>query len=443
MENIVNDLPPHSHEAELGIIGCLLLDPNLAKDLPLARFTPDWIYTQTHRIIIGAITAMVSESTPVDIITLSERLKSDGYLEGVGGVPYLIEAGNSVPSAGNFTYYLEILREKTVERRLQAGLTGVIQNAREGATVDIPRIEQIIADARAVGTDRDHQGTTAKMACLRFAEWLEQRIINRGKLSGVPTGIRMLDKILDGIQYAELTLIAARPSIGKTALGCCVTTTAISAGIPTLFVTAEMSDKMIVRRLISNHASVSMTSLKEGVITDSEHQRIVTAMHQISRAPLHFEEQMGGATLGKLLGSIHHHIRKNGVKLVVIDYIQKFKTDSKVDKRTEELEEICDKVQYVARKTGVAILALAQISRDSEKEKKPRAPRLADLSDSKALEAHADTVILIHRERGTSGEAELIVAKQRDGECANIKAHYEGKYCRFANIETSIDHSAK
>lgn len=439
-----NDLPPHSPESELGIIGCLLIDSDLVHDLSAANVTIDWFYSHINRIVAATIIAMVDEKQPVDLITLSERLKSKGELDGIGGTAYLIEASNSVPSAANFTYYLSILREKTAQRRIAATCAATVSNLREGIPPDLDHIEAALTDARSVGVQADGSHASIKTVAKELCNWIEDRKKNRGKLSGVPTGITRLDRIIDGLQLAELTLIAARPSVGKTALGCCIALHAASENFPTLFITAEMSRKMILRRMVCNAASVSMTIVKEGTIDDDTHLKLGLAIQRILAMPLTFDEHMGGCTIGKLGASIRKGIRKNGIKLVIIDYIQKFKSDRERDKKTEEIGDVCSKLQGIARETGVAIVALAQLNRENEKEKKTRTPKLTDLGDSKQLEQDADTVIMIHRDRAeTKGEAELHIVKQRDGECGMVKTHYEGRFCRFANLHTSIDTDAQ
>lgn len=433
-------LPPHSIDAETGVIGCLLIEPNTAHDCLTARVTPDWFYSLPHRILYTQIQAMVSERLPVDLITLGQRLRDSQQLEGIGGLSFLSAAIDSVPSAANLPTYIDILRDKTAQRRIVAACAATVQDLSAGIAPDIARIESAVVDARNIGTPAQGGIVSAKTACFAFNEWLHERTENRGKISGVPTGIHQLDKLLDGIQYAELTLIAARPSVGKTALGCCVSSAAVEANVPTLFVTAEMSNRMIIRRIIANRASVSMTDMRRGVLDDSQCRRILLATSVIAKSPLFFEEQMGGVTIGKLLATIRTAIREHGVRFVVIDYIQKFRGDLQREKLTEEIGEVCGKLQLIARETRVAIVALAQLNRENEKEKKTRTPKLTDLGDSKQLEQDADTVIAIHRDRSqTSGEADLCIIKQRDGECGTVKCHYEGQYCRFANLETRMD----
>jgi replicative DNA helicase len=387
---------------------------------------------------------MVNERQPVDLITIGNRLKDGQILDGIGGHSYLSYLMDCVPSAGNFSYYLGILREKTAQRRIAATCAATVSNLREGIPPNLDHIEAALTDARSVGVQANGSHASIKTVAKELCNWIEDRKKNRGKLSGVPTGITRLDRIIDGLQLAELTLIAARPSVGKTALGCCIALHAASENFPTLFITAEMSRKMILRRMVCNEASISMTVVKEGTIDDDAHMKLGKAIQRILEMPLTFDEQMGGCTIGKLGASIRKGVRSNGVKLVVIDYIQKFKSDREREKKTEEIADVCSELQKISRETGVAIVALAQLNRENEKEKKTRTPKLTDLGDSKQLEQDADTVIMIHRDRAeTKGEAELHIVKQRDGECGMVKTHYEGRFCRFANLHTSIDPDAQ
>ena len=436
------DLPAHSPEAEQGVLGCLLIDSNLIHDLASKNVTPDWFYVHANRIVFDAIRILIERRTPIDLITLGQHLQVHQQLEGIGGHAYLSAAIDSVPSAANLPYYVEILKEKTAERRITAACAAITQDSRAGIPPSLDRIEAALADARSVGASNSGGMTTAKSAFLKFGAWIQDRINNVGNISGVPTGITRLDHMLDGIQFSEMTLFAARPSVGKTALGCCVTAAAVDAGIPTLFVTAEMSDKMIMRRLVSNRGSVPMDALKKGTLNEREYQQCAIAGRALSDSPLFFEEQIGGDTIGRLIASIRFAVSRHAVRFVVIDYLQKYKGDSKREKKTEELGEVCEKLQKLTRETGISILALAQLNRENEKDKKTRVPKLTDLGDSKELENHADAVVLIHRDRASSGEAELIVAKQRDGECGSVKVHFDGKFCRFANLHPTIDPTA-
>lgn len=438
------DLPPHSPEAENGVLGCLLLKPELVHDLADANVTPDWFYQHTARFAVESVRSMVENGHPVDLITIGERLRTDGNLEGIGGLPYLSAAMDSVPSAANLQYYLGILREKTTARRIAATCAAVVSETRQGIQPDIARIEASIADAKSVGTTATAGIADSKTVCHEFIDWLQMRSETKGKLSGVPTGIRLLDHFTDGIQYAEFTVIAARPSIGKTAFGCCLSSRAVSEGIPSLFVTAEMSKRMIMRRILSNRASVPMNTLRGGDLSDTESRRLAVAMNHIKTEPLFFEEMMGGATIGRLISSIRAAHRIHSVKIVVIDYIQKFRGDSEREKKTEELADVTNKLQAISRELGIAIVGLAQLNRENEKEKKPRKPKLTDLRESGAIEQDADTVIAIHRSDRSDPDAELCVIKQRDGECGDAKCNYEGQYCRFEEREqgSPIDHSA-
>jgi replicative DNA helicase len=281
---------------------------------------------------------------------------------------------------------------------------------------------------------------TAKQALNDFVDDLQEREARNGQLSGIPTGFRHLDSKTEGLQPGELTLIGARPSIGKTALAvtmlakCC-----IDLRVPSLFVTVEMSKRAIMRRLVSVVAGVAMQDLKSGKLNDGQKRSVSVANNRIVKCPLHVVDLSGGATIGTVTAAIRRAKRKHGIAVAFVDYLQKIKANGKHEKRTGEVGEVSERSKQCAAGLSIPVVMMAQLNRESEKDK-GRMPRLNDLGESGKLEQDADVVCLIHRDRmEPEGKASLIIAKQRDGETGIVNLWYEGRFCRFTEPQTKIE----
>jgi replicative DNA helicase len=268
---------------------------------------------------------------------------------------------------------------------------------------------------------------------------MQDRFNRKGTLSGIATGFHWFDHKTDGLQLREMALIAARPSIGKTAIAIAIAhRAAIQDKVPTLFVSLEMSREAIFRRMVSTIGSIPMQNLKSGDLTDGDMRSMSTASAKIANSPLWFLDGPSSHSISSITAHVRRAVRKHHVRLVIVDYIQKVKAADRSEKRTYEVAEVSGKLKEIAVQTGVAMLALAQLNRESEKEK-GRQPKLSDLADSGQLERDSDLVALLNRDRTEpSGEAAIIIAKQRDGECGHVKLHYEGQYCRFSDPSPSF-----
>lgn len=435
----VDRLPPHSIEAEQGVLGCILLDPteSMGACADNLRAREASFYDLRHRQLYATIARMFDANEPIDLISVQQRLKDAGELESVGGLAYLSSLQDATPGAAHIEHYLGILREKHTLRKLLSTCANATLrvHGHEGDVAEL--LDQVENDILRINEDRlaEANGSGichAKVVAKEFISELEHRHATRGTLHGIRSGFFRLDQMTDGIQRGELFVIAARPSIGKTAIGANMTHAAcIQDRVPTLFVTLEMSQRSIMRRLVSCVSSVPLRSLKTGNITEGEARSITTAQGLISKSPLHFLEAISGHTIGSICTAIRRAVKSHGVQLVVVDYLQKVRPTQGHEKRTYEVAEVSNRLKAIAVSEGVAVLALAQLNRESEKEKDSQ-PRMTHLADSGQIERDADTLCLLHRKRDEpKGEAELIVAKQRDGECGFVHLTYDGTFCRF------------
>jgi len=289
--------------------------------------------------------------------------------------------------------------------------------------------KSIFSEVRGVST------FGGKECATRMVADLERRFGLQGAFSGVPTGFYDLDRKLDGMQYGEQTVIGARPSMGKTAMGLGIALHAAhDLQIPTLFISLEMSIEALMRRACAARSEVSMGTIRKGSYTPENFQKFAAFSVKANKAPLWITDGVGGMNVNQVCAVVRRRARKDGVKLVMIDYLQKIKSTRKEEKRTYEVAEVSGLLRALAISTRVALVTLAQLNRDSEKDKAPRPPRMSDLGDSKQIEQDADTILLIDRKRtDPNGDSAIIIAKQRDGENGIVHLRFNGALARFEN----------
>lgn len=429
----LDQLPPHDPGAERGVLGCILLAPSECIDQCLdALPTPEVFYELRHRQLYEAMLALQDAGTTPDLITLSTYLGDTGTMEAVGGLSYVAGLQDAVPSAANLGFYLDTVRDKYARRRILQAASA----ASAAAKSDTP-IEAVIAgfEADAVSILDRRAETTLSGASLSslFIADAEECHRRAGGLTGLPYGLPDLDRMTGGMQPGELVVIGARPSIGKTALGGTIALHNAVLGpnpAPTLFVSLEMSAKAILRRLGCGISGVPLSCFRTGQFQERQFGPMTVAAKRLKDSPLWVDYPPNGLTAARLRALIRRHVRKNGVKLVVVDYLQKLKPDARHEKRTYEVGAVVEAVKAEAVRSNIAIVALAQLGRAAEGD--DVVPSMRDLSDSKQIEAEADVILLLHRKRSEhTGPASIFIEKQRDGECGIVSAHYVGPICRF------------
>ena len=426
----MND-PYFAQDDEFGLIGaCLTGSIDTCSDA-FAEVKSEWIETDSLRDTYETIRSLVQANrTP----TLQELGKEWRKLNGNQPIPFedWNKAMEVCPSPANLPYYTKGVIEAAHRRQLRSAGDRL---TRESAVLTL-QPDQIVSNAEAslsIELSRETLSTSKQVAGL-FVDQMQERFSRKGTLSGVTTGFHWLDKMTDGLQHREMALIAARPSIGKTAIAIAIAeAAAVRAKIPTLFISLEMSKEAIFRRSVASIGSVSMQSLKSGNLSEGDMRSMSMAAGKIASSPLWFLDGSSSQSVASITANVRRAVRKHGVRLVIIDYIQKVKAADKAEKRTYEVAEVSGKLKDIAVQTGVAMLCLAQLNRENEKEK-GRTPRLSDLADSGQLERDADCVMLLDRDRREAkGEASIIIAKQRDGECGVVKLWYDGQFCRFTD----------
>jgi replicative DNA helicase len=450
-EESIDNLPPHSMEAERGILGCCLLDPidvltECAEKIPSVEL----FYDLRHRRLYETLMEMVNSGIRIDMVTLVNRLKERDTVNMVGGVEYISGHMNAVPSAANLSFYVDIALEQYTRRKIIAcAVRAKIGAVSAAATETI--LGQFESEAMAIRDHQEMKAVTGRSISEIFMTDGEDAHQRQGKIAGISYGLPQLDYMTGGMHVGELVVIAARPSIGKTALGgsiCLATAFFADIPVPTLFITLESSAKAIVRRLGCGLAEFSIGHFRSGRFQDRDFKPIASAAARMSKAPLWIEQHLSGITAAKVRAIIRFHARKHGVKVVIVDYLQKVRPDTKGEKRTYDIAQVSEALKAEAEASNVAVIALAQLNRDAEEYAQPK---LSHLRDSGSIEQDADQVLLIHRldksrtnkkrdedEQERDHNTLLLLEKQRNGPTGPIKLMFDADYTLFRNVTAKI-----
>lgn len=415
---------------ELGMLGaCLIGGTDIAIEVS-SRVPVSAVFCDDIRELFAIVERLASLGAQCDQGAVSRE-----WSRVMGAVRFpdsLIQASiDACPSALNASFFCDGILDAWRRRRvMESGSLLAARSKDASVTVD-----ELISEAETVLSGNETSQVeilTGKQAAGACISDLEARHARQGQIGGIETGFQEFDKMTDGLQRGEQAVIAARPSIGKTAIALAILEYAcLRNNIPTLVITLEMSPASLLRRMASSWCQIPMNTLRTGQFDERQFSKLVAYNVACSKAPLHIADGVSGLTVAAICATVRRCVRKYGVQLVIVDYLQKVSPTTKHEKRTYEVAEVSSKLKAVAAKTGVAMLTLAQLNRESEKDKRP--PRLSDLADSGQIERDADIVALLHRDRGgeNARDASLIVAKQRDGETGCIKIHFDGKYCKF------------
>ncbi len=435
--------PPFDLEAELGVLGSIMILPDVCDDVALL-LRPDDFHDDAHRKIYLHMLEMHDGGRKIDPMLLVDKLKSAGEFEAIGGTAYLGKILHAVPHAAHAVYYAEIVQEKATYRRLIEAGTEILREAYDEsmeAKTLVARAEQRVF---SILDERSSTSISSMQDILHVAmDRLEARM--RGELmhGGVECGFAKLDEQTGGLHNSELIVLAARPSMGKTAMAMCVAANvAIHQNVPVLFVSLEMSAIELAERLLCCEARVNGHRLRNGTISQEDRMRLVETSGEISRAPL-FVDDSPGRTVTEIAAAARRIKRREGrLGLVVIDYLQLVEPDNARDPRQEQVSRMTRRLKGLAREMEVPILCLAQLNRQTE-QAKDNIPRLSHLRESGAIEQDADVVMFVHREeyyhRGEDakqyeGKAQIIVAKQRNGPIGEVDLAWLRDFTRFENL---------
>ena len=450
----VDRLPPHSPEAEQGVLGCILLSPNDCVGECVEKFKDgaEVFYDLRHQVIFETLVAMYDQREAVDVITLQQRLKDRQRLEEVGGLGYLASLPDTVPSAANLTYYLDIVLEKHILRKMIHTCTDVVSRVYEHEGEVDALLDEVERDILRISETRV-EGKTDKIKELvkKAIGTIEDYHQRQGMLTGVGTGFPDLDKLTNGLHAGEMIVIAARPSVGKTSLAMNIAEhVAIEARLPVGVFSLEMTSESLVLRMLCSLSRVNLRNVREGFLAERDFPKLTGAAGKLAGAPL-FIDDSSGLSILQLRAKARRMTQQYGVKLFVIDYLQLLhSTARRAENRQQEIADISNGIKSLAKELNVPVIVLSQLNRELEKEKN-RKPRLSDLRESGAIEQDADLVGLLYRP--TSGDDDdaggedqealpvnLLIAKQRNGPAdVDVRLTFLKPYTRFESAAKISD----
>lgn len=438
---ILQRQPPYDLEAEMGVLGSVLILPEVCDDI--ASLKADDFYDDANRILYGHLREMYDTGEKIDITLLVSRLKTAGEFEKIGGAAYLAKLSGAVPNAAHAVYYAEIVSEKAVYRNLINASTEILRDAYDQASEARELCAQAEQKVFSIMDGRSTNSLHSMNDVLHAAmDRMEARL--RGEVTDgtVETGLLDYDTMTGGLHNGELIILAARPSMGKTALAMNIAEHAsIEMRAPVLFISLEMSGIELADRMLCSLARVNGHRLRNGTISADDQTRLINKANEISTAPF-FVDDSPSRTVSEIAAGARRIRRRHGnLGLIVIDYLQLIEPDNSRDPRQEQVAKIARRLKGMARELEVPILCLSQLNRQAEDSKDHR-PRLSHLRESGAIEQDADVVMFVHREeyyhRGEeraqfAGQAEIIIAKQRNGPVGDVQLTWESDFTRFTN----------
>jgi replicative DNA helicase len=431
-------LPPQSLDSEQAVIGGLLVSGDAITRV-VDLLEPEHFYRKAHQVVYASMLDLFEKNEPIDIVTVSQYLKDEGKLEGVGGRQYITDLSLSVATTANLEYYARIVQEKALLRNLIKAGTEIVGTCYEepDADIAIDRAEHLIfslAQRRSM-----QQLVHIKHIVEASFQRIEQRYENRDSLSGVPSGFYDLDALTSGFQASDLIIVAARPSMGKTAL--CLNIAqhvAIEQKIPVAVFSLEMSKEQLVQRMLCSEASIDANRLRTGHLHTNDWTHLAMAMGRLGEAPIFIDDSALLNVLEIRAKARRLKAEMKGLGLIIVDYIQLLQARKPTDNRVQEVSEISRSLKTLAREINVPVVALSQLSRAVEARQNKR-PMLSDLRESGSIEQDADIVMFIYRdeyynpESERRGEAEIIIAKQRNGPTGTVDLLYQSSITRFLN----------
>lgn len=437
---ILDRLPPQNLEAEMGVLGSVLLDPNLCDDVVMILRAEDF-YADANQKLFGHIVQMHGEGNRVDTTLLVERLKGEGDFESVGGAAYLAETMNSVPVAAHAVHYAQIVRNKATLRSLIHASTEILRDAYDPTLEPKAMLGMAEEKIFAVHDQRSSDHVASMHDVLMDAMQHIDHRLEHGGATGLPTGFSDLDNLTGGLHDSELIILAARPSMGKTALATNIADyVTCEAGASALFVSLEMAQLELAQRMLCARGKIDGRKFRGGYLSGEDREELVKASSELSQARLYIDDTPS-RTITEIAACARRLKRREDLGLIVIDYLQLIEPDNARDPRQEQVAKIARRLKGMARELAVPVLCLAQLNRQAEATKDNR-PRLSHLRESGAIEQDADVVMFVHREeyfhtaeeameRELTGKADLIISKQRNGPTGDVKLTWRQEYTKF------------
>jgi replicative DNA helicase len=430
---------PHNLEAEQSTLGGMLLSQEAVAEVFEVVSGADF-YAPKHELIYNAVLSLFGKGEPTDVIAVTDELNKSGSLVKAGGADYLHSLTSYVPTAANASYYAKIVSDKAILRRLIDAGTRIAQSGYESQG----EVEDLVNQAQAevyrvssLSSREDYVGLSDSIeAAIREIETAQKR---GGEMTGVPTGFTDLDAYTHGLHPGQLVIVAARPAVGKSTFALDVArNAAIKHNQATIFFSLEMGRAEIAMRMLSAESSIYLQYMRKGTVSEGDWTKLAAVRGRINDAPLYIDDSPN-MSLVEIRAKCRRLSQQVDLKMVVIDYIQLMSSGKKVESRQQEVSEFSRALKLLAKELGLPVVALSQLNRQAEQAKDKR-PELSHLRESGSLEQDADVVILLHREgiyekdHPRAGEADLILAKQRNGPTGTVTVAFHGQYSRFVNM---------
>lgn len=447
-ERMFDRVPPQNMEAEQAVIGAILLQPE-ALITAMERVRSEDFYSSGHQRIYEAMIELGENNQPVDLVTLTAHLQDGGLLEDIGGVSYLAKLANAVPTAANVDYYAQIVEEKSMLRRLIRTATNIVTDGyanSEDVGVLLSDAEKKILE---ISNRRSSSGfISIRDVLMEVFEKVEFLYSNKGGTSGIPSGFVDLDKMTAGFQRSDLIIVAARPSVGKTAFALNVAqNVGVRAKETVAIFSLEMSAAQLVQRMICAEANVDATRMRTGNLEGDDWEKLTMAIGALSEAQI-FIDDTPGVTVADIRAKCRRLKKERGLGMILIDYLQLIQGRGKAgENRQQEVSEISRTLKQIARELEVPVIALSQLSRGVEQRQDKR-PMMSDLRESGSIEQDADIVSFLYRDDYYDKESEkkniieIIIAKQRNGPVGTVELVFLKNYNKFVSLDrTHVDPS--
>lgn len=431
-------IPPHSVEAEQSVLGSILLD----KDAMISvseTLVPEDFYKEAHKVIYESMLKLYNNQSEIDLITLADELRDQGYLDDIGGIPYITSLSTIVPTTSNIQYYVKIVKEKSIVRQLISAANDIINLGYDGSA----KVDDVLENAEKKIFEISQDRTTNDFKQINQVlkdtyDMIEKLYTEKNDVTGLTTGFRDLNKKINGFQNSDLLLVAARPAMGKTAFALNLVQNAALKGDASVAVfSLEMSKEQLVQRMLSAQSNVELKKIKTGKLGANDWPRIIEAMAVLSEAKVHIDDTPG-IKISELRSKCRKLKIEKGLDLVLIDYLQLMEGEGNNESRQQEIAKISRSLKILAKELNCPVVALSQLSRAPEQRADHR-PMLSDLRESGSIEQDADIVMFLYRdeyynpdtERKNIGE--VIVAKNRHGETGTIELVWFGEVQKFAD----------
>ncbi len=438
---LIDRIPPQNIEAEQAVLGAMLIKKEAISEVVTILIGTDF-YRDAHRIIFDAMLELFNKNEAVDLITITEQLRKNEQLDKVGGIAYVTSLANSVPTAANIEYHAKIVKEKGQLRHLinsATAIAGMGYEDNENVIDVMDKAEKMILEVAEKRGGGDF--TPIKNILLDTFSKIEVLYASKGGITGTPTGFKDLDKLTSGLQPSDLILVAARPSMGKTAFTLNLAThIAVREKKAVAFFSLEMSKEQLVQRMLCSEGAIDSQRLRIGELDDKDWGKLISAADRLSTAPI-FIDDTAGITVMELRSKARRLKTEYDLKLIVIDYLQLMQGSSSKggDNRQQEISEISRSLKALARELNVPVIALSQLSRSVES-RQVKKPMLSDLRESGSLEQDADIVMFLYREDYYDPDTEnknitdVIIAKHRNGPVDTIQLFFHKQFTKFADL---------